>query len=159
MAFPASEPPPVSLAEIGRVLEETARLIRMHGDYAAGLPVAAGTEGEIGAADVRAVITARWMRRRYLGFEPADAAWSMMLELFAARLEGRTLSQTRLGIAAGLPQTTALHVTRRMLESGAFTRQADPGDRRLLLIGLGDGMTERMGDYLRAVGRLAPLAA
>jgi hypothetical protein len=47
------------------------------------------------AADVRAIIAARWLRRRCLGFDPGEAGWSMMLELYAARLEGVSMSQTR----------------------------------------------------------------
>jgi DNA-binding MarR family transcriptional regulator len=74
----------------------------------------------------------------------------MMLELFAARLEGRSVSQTRLGIAAAVPQTSALHVTRRMLERGVFTSAADPDDKRLVLIGLSDEAVERIGAYLAA---------
>ena len=145
---------PVSLIEISRVLEETARLVRRH----AGVPEPpAGLK--VTAADVRAIIALRWLRRRYLGFDPGEAAWSMMLELYAARLEDLSMSQTRLGIAAGVPQTTALRETRRMLDGGVFSRRSDPSDKRLLLIHLSDETAERMHAYLAATGALAGLAA
>ena len=81
---------------------------------------------KVTAADVRAIIALRWLRRRYLGFDPGEAAWSMMLELYAARLEDLSMSQTRLGIAAGVPQTTALRETRRMLDGGVFSQAVRP---------------------------------
>ncbi len=154
MAAGVDPSPPVSLLEISRVLEETARLLRRH----AGAPEPPPGLN-VTAADVRAVIAARWLRRRYLGFEPGEAAWSMVLELYAARLEGLSMSQTRLGIAAGVPQTTALRETRRMLEAGVFRRRADPADKRLLLIDLTDETARRTHAYLAATGGLAGLAA
>lgn len=147
--------PPISLLEISRVLEEASRLVRQH----AGEPdeaaehVAAGT-----AAHVRAIIAFRSLRRRYLGFDPADAAWSLMLELDAAQLEGRSLNQTRLSIAAGVPQSTALQVIRRLLDVGIFTKEADPDDKRLLLIGLSGAAAKRMRAYLVATHGMAGLA-
>jgi len=111
------------------------------------------------AADVRAVIEVRQLRRRYLGFEADDAAWSMMLELYATRLEARPLHQTRLGMRAGVPETTALRVTRRMLAAGLFTAEPHPADKRLVVIGLSDAIAERIRAYLAASRALAGLAA
>jgi hypothetical protein len=147
--------PPVSLLEIGRVLEEASRLVRQH----AGEPDEPAEQMEAAtAAHVRTIIAFRSLRRRYLGFDPADAAWSMMLELYAAQLEGRSLSQTRLGTAAGVPQTTALQVIRRLLDAGIFTKEADPDDKRILVIGLSGPAADRMRAYLVATHGLAGLA-
>jgi DNA-binding MarR family transcriptional regulator len=82
-----------------------------------------------------------------------------MLELYAARLEKRRIHQTRLGIAAGLPQTTALRATRRLIEGGVFATEADPGDKRLLLITLSDPAADRVRAYLAAATRIAPPVA
>jgi DNA-binding MarR family transcriptional regulator len=152
--------PPVSLLEISQVLEETARLVRQHADKMDG---SAGPEDNPAAAvtaalHVRAIIAARRLRRQYLGLDATDAAWSMMLELYAARLEGRNLHQTGLSVAAAVPETTALRVTRRMLKTGIFLKKADPEDKRLLIICLSDAAAERIRAYLAAASSLAALA-
>ena len=151
--------PPVSLIEISRVLEETARLLREHAE----------AEGESGRkfephstgtpAGVRAIIAARWLRREFLGADVGEPEWSLMLELYAARLEGRAVHQTGLAVAAGLPQTTALHATRRLLAAGLFESAPDPGDKRRLLIALSDVTAGRIGAYLAAAARIAPPVA
>jgi hypothetical protein len=160
MAANADQSPAASLLEISRVLEETARLVRQHAGAALEAPQQQWLGGEeLSAADVRAIISVRQMRRRCLGVEASDAAWSMMLELCAARLEGRSLSQTRLAVAAGVAQTTALQATRRLLDAGVFTKAPDPDDKRLLLIGLSDDAGDRMRSYLTATLGMAGLAA
>ena len=147
--------PAASLLEISRVLEETARLVRQH----AGADDPPAPAPRLTAPKVRAILALRWLRGEYLGFDASDAAWSMLLELYAAHLEGRRLHQTRLGIAAGVPATTALNATRRLLECGLFTRAADPDDRRLILLGLSDNAADRMAAYLAAADRVALLFA
>jgi DNA-binding MarR family transcriptional regulator len=151
--------PPVSLIEISRVLEETARLLRRHAE-------AEGEPGRIYAppstatpAGVRAIIAARWLRREFLGADVGESEWSLMLELYAARLEGRDIHQTGLAVAAGLPQTTALHATRRLLAAGIFEAAPDPRDKRRLLIRLSEATAGRIGAYLGAATRIAPPVA
>jgi hypothetical protein len=157
MPCPADALQPVSLLEISRVLEETARMLRRHAWAACELP--GDDRAAVRAVDVRAVIAIRQLRARYLGIEATDAAWSLMLERYAARLEGRNLSQTRLGVLAGVPETTTLRVTRRMLELGVFISCPHPTDRRLLVIELSEEIANRITTYLAATGALAGLAA
>ena len=155
----APGPGPVSLLEISRVLEETARLVR---DYARGEDAALRHPDPhlpIDARRVRAIIAARWLRREFLGFDADEAEWSLMLELYAARLEGRRVHQTRLGVAAGLPQTTVLRATRRLIRSRLFASQDDPDDKRMLLITLSDSAADRIRAYLAAASRIAPPVA
>jgi hypothetical protein len=97
---------------------------------------------------VRAILAVRRMRRDYFPWAAGDPAWSMMLELLAARLEGRRVGQTMLGVNAGVPETTALRLTKSLLRQGIFTSEADPVDRRLILIGLSDDAADRMRAYL-----------
>ena len=155
----APGPAPVSLLEISRVLEETARLVR---DYAHCEDVPR-REVEphlpIDARRVRAIIATRWLRREFLGFDADEAEWSLMLELYAARLEGRRVHQTRLGVAAGLAQSTALRATRRLIKAGVFAARDDPGDKRMLLIALSDPAADRIRAYLVAASRIAPPVA
>jgi DNA-binding MarR family transcriptional regulator len=148
--------PPVSLIEISRVLEETARLLRQHAQ-ADGAPARTFVPPSIATpAGVRAIIAARWLRREFLGADVGEPEWSLMLELYAARLEGRDVHQTGLAVAAGLPQTTALHATRRLLVARIFEAAPDPNDKRRLLIRLSEATAGRIGAYLATATRIAP---
>lgn len=147
--------PPVSLMEISRVLEETARLLRQHAE-AEGEPRSETPPLVLTAQGVRAIIAARWLRREFLGVQVGDAEWSLMLELYAAHLEGRQVHQTGLAVAAGLPQTTALHATRRLIGDGFFASEPDPRDKRRLLITLSTPAAGRIRAYLTAAATIAP---
>ena len=54
----------------------------------------------------------------------------MLLDLYAAELEGAQVSVSSLCIAAAVAPTTALRWIGRMTEAGLFVRQPDPFDRR-----------------------------
>ncbi len=99
---------------------------------------------------VRTIIAARWLRRDFLGVDVGDPEWSLMLELYSARLDGREVHQTGLSVAAGLPQSTALHATRRLVEAGLFATKPDPRDGRKLLVTLTAPAAERIRSYLTA---------
>lgn len=83
-------PQPASLLAISRVLEETARMLH---DWALAddppLRRPADKPMPVTASTVRTIIAARWLRRDFLGADVGDPEWSLMLELYAARLEGR----------------------------------------------------------------------
>lgn len=152
-------PPPVSLIEISRVLEETARLLRQHAE-AEGEPGRKFEPHSTGTpAGVRAIIAARWLRGEFLGTDVGEPEWSLMLELYAARLEGREVHQTGLAVAARLPQTTALHATRRLLAAGVLESTPDVRDKRRLLIALSRSAANRLEAYLAAAARIAPPVA
>lgn len=106
-------PQQASLLAISRVLEETARMLH---DWALAddppLRRPADKPMPVTASTVRTIIAARWLRRDFLGVDVGDPEWSLMLELYAARLEGREVHQTGLSVAAGVPQSTALHAGR-----------------------------------------------
>jgi hypothetical protein len=104
-------------------------------------------------------IAFRRLRCSYLGFDPTDATWSMMLELCVTRLEDRSLNQTGLSVAAGVPQTTAIQSIRQLLDTSILTKTVDPADKRLLLIGLSDDAARRMRAYFIATHGMAGLAA
>jgi DNA-binding MarR family transcriptional regulator len=152
-------PEPASLLAISRVLEATARMLH---DYALGedrplpRPAAPGDPAPVTARSVRAIIAARWLRREYLGFEVSDSEWSLILELYAARLEYRQVHQTALSVAAGVRQTTALHATRRLIEHGLFAARPDPTDKRRLLIALTPRAADRLRAWFAAASGIAP---
>ena len=156
----AAERPLVSLLELSRVAEDLARLIREH--IPPDVPEGARRRPQpelITAPLVRAIAAVRRMRRDYFPWATGDPAWSMMLELLAARLEGRRVSQTVLGVNAGVPETTALRLTKSLLRQGVFTSESDPSDRRLLMIGLSDGAADRMRAYLTEAIASGPFPA
>jgi hypothetical protein len=104
---------------------------------------------EVTVAQVRAVIKARRARERYFAAELfSDPAWDMMLDLMAARLEGRAVSVSSLCIAATVPTTTALRWIRNLCDSGMFERRLDPHDARRALVQLSEPTAQAMLGYL-----------
>ena len=125
--------PAASLIELSRVLEETARLVRRHAEVQAQpvLPERApGEPLEITAPLVRAILRIRRLRADYLPAAGGDPAWTMVLELFAAGLEGRRLNQSRLTHAAEVPHTTGLRIVHTLLDAGVLVSCDDPADGR-----------------------------
>tara|TARA_Y100000815_G_scaffold221801_1_gene208165 strand:- start:564 stop:1586 length:1023 start_codon:yes stop_codon:yes gene_type:complete len=104
---------------------------------------------DIKAEEIRAVIRARRMRGQFFGDELfADPAWDMLLDLFAAELEGRRVSVSSLCIAAAVPPTTALRWIGGMHDAGLFERHADPDDRRRAYIALSGKGRDQMRAYV-----------
>ncbi len=64
----------------------------------------------------------------------ADPAWDMLLDLFVARGERRSISVSSLCIAAGVPASTAHRWIQVLARAGAVRRRADPLDRRRVYI-------------------------
>ena len=103
------------------------------------------------ASAIRAVIRARRLRERFF---PAghieDPAWDMLLDLFAAHLEGVRVSVSSLCIAAAVPPTTALRWIGRLTAEGVLERQPDPVDRRRAFMTLSAGALSGMRGYVAA---------
>lgn len=116
-------------------------------------------EPGIDAAYVRSIIRARRLRDQFFrGGLFADPAWDMLLDLFAARLEGTRVAVSSLCIAAAVPATTALRWIKALTDRGLFVRSADPQDGRRVYIALSDEVARSLTAYLRAVQRIAPAA-
>ncbi|MBU3729953.1 MAG: hypothetical protein FGM26_00225 [Beijerinckiaceae bacterium] len=94
------------------------------------------------------------MRRRLIGDEQSDPVWAMVLELCAARLEGRELSVTSLCLASGLPVTTALRRLDELERDGKITRNPDRTDRRRVFVALDAQFHDRILVQLLAMNRL-----
>lgn len=117
-------------------------------------PEAGAPPIEISAQEIRSVIRARRLRNQFFtGDLFADPAWDMLLDLFAADLEGRRVSVSSLCIAAAVPPTTALRWIGTMHESGLFERHADPADRRRAYIALSATGLDAMQRYAATVHR------
>ena len=109
---------------------------------------------EITAATVRGAIRARRLRDQYFADGLfADPAWDMLLDLFAARLEGLTVSVSSLCIAAAVPPTTALRWITAMTNAGLLMRREDPSDRRRAFVTLTARAVAGMEGYGQAVAK------
>lgn len=114
-------------------------------------------ESPAGTADpqlVREAIRARRMRGAFLGenlFE--DPAWDMLLDLYAAHLEGGRVSVSSLCVAAAVAPTTALRWIGQLIEVGLFDLQSDPDDRTRTFIALSPKALAGMDGYFAAARR------
>jgi DNA-binding MarR family transcriptional regulator len=113
----------------------------------------------VAAQDVRRLIQLRQLRGKFFGafvgdglFE--DPAWDMLLDLYAAELEGTRVSVSSLCIAAGVAPTTALRWIAKMTEMELFIRHPDPVDRRRAFMALSPRASDAMRGYLIARRRI-----
>lgn len=90
----------------------------------------------------------RRRRARYLPAELfGEPAWDMLLDLFAARLDGRLISVTSACYAAGVPPTTALRWLGILEEEGLVERGEHGSDHRVKLVRLRDAALRQMCAY------------
>lgn len=106
---------------------------------------------------VRAMLAARRLRDEC--FRPAigDVGWLLLLDAFAARLEGRAVAMTAIGAPAGIPRSTAHRWAGHLLDRGLLVRLADEGDRRGSPVGLSPAAAESVRAYLEAALKLSRL--
>ena len=78
----------------------------------------------------------------------------MMLDLMAARLEGRQVAVSSLCIAAAVPATTALRWIKSLTEEGLFRRVQDPRDGRRVFIELSNEAAGALVQFFRAAARI-----
>lgn len=121
--------------------------------------IAPTPEGQLPDAKlVRRIIRQRQLRGRFLAAEMfADPAWDMLLDLTAARIEGKQVSVTSLCIAASVPPTTALRWIGQMVEADLFERVNDNVDRRRAFIALTDKAERAMARYFAEIGLASPV--
>jgi hypothetical protein len=130
-------------AEAGRIAEQLAKLAATHRAEAAS--------AAIDARLVRRILKLRRDRERYFPAEIfADPAWDLLLDLTAARLEGKRVPVSSLCIAAAVPTTTALRWIRSLTEAGLFDRYTDPTDARRSHVEIAESAAAAMLGYLRA---------
>lgn len=149
--------------EVARIAEVLARLAR-EGDAPGGVQdrtsrfvAAPGSDDparDLSGEVVRDAIRARRMRDEYFDAALfADPAWDILLDLFAARLEGEEVSVSSLCIASAVPPTTALRWIGTMTDAGLLARRDDPADRRRAFIVLTPKSVGGMIGYGRAVAK------
>jgi hypothetical protein len=137
-------------ARIEALKRDAERVAAALAEMAAGRP--ADSARPVDAARVRAHIKARRLRERFFATELfADPAWDMLLDLSAARLEGRQVSVSSLCIAAAVPTTTALRWIKQLADRGLFERRSDPADARRAFIALAPATAAAMEACLDVV--------
>ena len=94
------------------------------------------------------VIKTRAERREFFSSSLfSDSAWDILLELFAASLEGRQLSMTAVGLGPGIPTTTVLRWSAVLSQEGLICRREDPLDRRRVFLDLSAEGFDAMMSY------------
>ncbi|MBC9031949.1 MarR family transcriptional regulator [Sphingomonas sp. JC676] len=83
----------------------------------------------------------------------ADPAWEILLDLFAAGIEGRVVSITSACIASGVPTTTALRWITLLVSRGAVCRAPDARDHRRSHLYLSTEAKAVMAEWLRALSQ------
>jgi DNA-binding MarR family transcriptional regulator len=105
---------------------------------------------EPGPRFVKTLLAARRLRLERLGPALApEPGWSVLLALYAARLEGRELTLAALTQAAGAPGATVIGRIAALEAQGLVERSPDPARRRGTIVRLTDGAAARIRDYLR----------
>jgi hypothetical protein len=117
-------------------------------------PDKAGPDKKATARSIRETIKSRRLRERYFAADLfADPAWDILLDLFAARAEGVSVSVSSLCIAAAVPPTTALRWITAMTSNGILSRRHDPNDARRVFIELSNETAEQLESYFLEIRR------
>jgi DNA-binding MarR family transcriptional regulator len=110
---------------------------------------------QVDAGEIRRAIRARRLRDE--AFEQPglfeDPAWDMLLDLFAAELERRSVSVSSLCIAAAVAPTTALRWIGKLIDAGLLERRPDAFDRRRAFISLTARASLAMRNYVGMIRR------
>jgi hypothetical protein len=91
------------------------------------------------------------LRRRRERIAPGlffDRAWDILLDLFAAAIEGRQVSVSSACIASSVPATTALRHIDRLWKEGFLARFADPHDGRRIFVSITERGKAMVGEFL-----------
>ncbi|MCJ1959799.1 MarR family transcriptional regulator [Novosphingobium mangrovi (ex Hu et al. 2023)] len=96
-------------------------------------------------------------RRRSKIFQSDDLfgepAWDILLDLFIAAKERRSVSVTSACIGSAVPSTTALRWITILEKQGLLLREADPGDARRVYVKLSARGYGAMLEYFTAASR------
>jgi predicted transcriptional regulator len=131
------------LRKIGREIDSIAESI-LHASPCGADPV----QSQLDPKMIRSMLRARRRRNELFDDISGEPAWDMMLDLMAAKLEGKRVSVSSLCIAAGAPVTTALRWIKRLVARGVFLRVRDPEDQRRVYITLASEAEAKLRAYL-----------
>ena len=81
-----------------------------------------------------------------------EAAWDMLLDLYAAHYEGQPVSVSSLCIASAVPSTTALRAIEAMERDGSLARVPDLKDKRRIFLKISDARRAELDAYFDRLG-------
>lgn len=145
-----------TIAQVSRELADWVPILRRLAEAESLRDLALAQSSELTAASVRSIITARRLRDGYFWPLMSDAAWAVMLELFANRLEGERLDVAGLSVATDLPLDSTIHWVDWLAGRGMVLRNGHGLDDEAALIDLTDAGADEMRAYLIASLRLSP---
>lgn len=103
---------------------------------------------------VRSIMRTREKRGNFLDAQLfADPTWDILLDLTAARLEGKPIPVSSACAATNVSLSTALRHVRGLVDAGMVRRWKDTEDRRRDMLELDDRTMEAMTRYLANVRR------
>lgn len=101
------------------------------------------------------ILVKRRLRADYFGHDMfGEPAFDLLLDLFVQGVAGRDTYTTSAAVASGASLTTALRTIAMLVERGLVERDADPVDRRRVLLRLTEEGMRQMRDYLVAADRV-----
>lgn len=142
------------LAQVSRELTEWVPILRRLAEIEVIRSLAQGHSFELTSATIRAVIAARDLRDDYFWPAMSENAWSLMLELFASRMEGRRLTIADLCEATGLSSEITLHWADWLAGRGIVAIRHLEGEASP--VDLMDSGADDMRAYLLAALTLSP---
>lgn len=138
------------LEDLSRELSSFSARLAVYAEQRSDLHQRAARE-RVTAAQVRAAVAARHARSEVFGIDLADPGWSLLLELFRAYLEKRTVRLPRLVADARVAATTASRWIETFADAGFVHREPDPQRRGAITLALTDAAKEAMEDYFVAI--------
>ena len=141
------ETPRPQLVDLERRLELMCQQLGSHSPTEMGVPSGVATDGACDlpdlvtlAAKARAIYVGRRARDSLFGLPTifAEPAWDIMLDLFAAKGEGQSVSVSNSVEAAAVAPTSALRWIQTLIDYGLLQRVPDPIDRRRCFLQLSE---------------------
>jgi hypothetical protein len=145
-----------TLAEVSREMAHWVPVLRRLAEAEQLRDLALGHTSEINGAAIRSIINARRLRDQYFWPAMSEAAWALLLELFANRLEGERLDVTALSAVTDIPLDSALHWVEWLSGRGMVVRNGSSENAENALVALTEAGADEMRAYLLAALRLSP---
>lgn len=101
---------------------------------------------------VTVTLKAQKIQRRMFGAQlVANPCWDMLLDLYEKTLLRRPVSVSSLGIASGVPTTTALRRMAKLQDMGYVRRQKDQADARRVFVELTESGVKKLAEYFESL--------
>jgi hypothetical protein len=145
-----------TLAEVSREMAHWVPILRRLAEAEQLRDLALGHTSEINGGAIRSIINARRLRDQYFWPAMSEAAWALLLELFANRLQGERLDVAGLSAATDIPLASALHWIEWLSGRGMVVRNGPGENPESMLVALTEAGADEMRAYLLAALRLSP---